>query len=53
MRRSSQKPDVLVNAMVPREMAEALKKIAAAEDRSVSAILRRLISEFLQNHKAA
>lgn len=48
MRHSSQKADVLVNAMVPREMAEELKKRAAAEDRSVSAVLRRLIADYLQ-----
>jgi len=45
--------EVMLNTRVSRATANALKQRAEEEDRSISAILRRLIADYLKRHKAA
>ena len=41
----------VIHASVPAELARGLKALAAAEDRSVSAELRRAVAEHIAAHE--
>lgn len=47
MRSTLIEPKVIVSAQVPREQREALEREAQAEDRTLSAVIRRAIGEYL------
>jgi predicted component of type VI protein secretion system len=41
---------VVVSAQIEREQREALERQAAEEDRTLSAVVRRVIAEYLNDH---
>ena len=43
-------PKVIVSAQIEREQREALQRQAVAEDRTLSAVVRRVIAEYLNGH---
>ncbi len=43
-------PKVVVSAQIEREQREALERQAAAEDRTLSAVLRRVIADYLNGN---
>lgn len=43
----------IIHASVPEELAQGLKAIAVAQDRSLSAELRRAVAEHIAQHEEA
>jgi len=53
MRTSANRPAVLVSAYAPRELVDDFKARAEAEDRSLSATVRRAMRQYLTNETPA
>jgi len=43
---------VYVGALVPQTVADRLRSAAEAEDRSLAAVLRRIVAEYIRNKAA-
>lgn len=51
MEKDNNKDSYKTTVNITQDMKRALEAIAAREDRSMSAVVRRAIQEYLENHK--